>query len=154
MEKEKLTPINTINGIEINEELMQKVISVPKRDEIINAVINSYLISQLGIDENQVSDEKKQLIQKNFIHLMCQVLNDFKIINERLKKYKAERANLEGVKSNEAEYRRKKLEYFAKLNKRAQNDIVMFLNKNLTEYLIEIDYDLHQDFARMKPTSK
>ena len=80
MEKEKLTPINTINGIEINEELMQKVISVPKRDEIINAVINSYLISQLGIDENQVADEKKQLIQKNFIHLMCQVLNDFKII--------------------------------------------------------------------------
>lgn len=144
MEKEKLTPINTINGIEINEELMQKVISVPKRDEIINAVINSYLISQLGIDENQVSDEKKQLIQKNFIHLMCQVLNDFKIINERLKKYKAERANLEGVKSNEAEYRRKKLEYFAKLNKRAQNDIVMFLNKNLTEYLIEIDYDTLQ----------
>ncbi|MEI3374717.1 MAG: hypothetical protein V8R00_02035 [Coprococcus catus] len=56
MEKEKLTPINTINGIEINEELMQKVISVPKRDEIINAVINSYLISQLGINENQVSE--------------------------------------------------------------------------------------------------
>lgn len=141
MEEEKFTLINTINGIKINEELMQKVISVPERNENVNVAINNYLINQLGIDENQMSEEKKQLIQKNFIHLMCQVLNDLKIIDERLNKYKTERANIEGVKSNEAEYRRRKLEYFAKLNKRAQNDIFMFLNKKITEYLIEADYD-------------
>lgn len=115
MEEEKYTLIDTINGIEINEELMQKIQSVPKRNENAEVTINNYLIKQLGIDENQKSDDKKQLIQKNFIHLMCQVLNDLKIIDERLKKYKAERVKLEGIKSNEAEYRHRKLEYFAKL---------------------------------------
>lgn len=142
MEEEKYTLINTINGI--NEELMQKVISVSERNKNVDVEINNYLINQLGIDENQMSEEKKQLIQKNFIHLMCQVLNDLKIIDERLKKYKSERANLEGVKSNEAEYRRRKLEYFAKLNKRAKNDIFMFLNKDIKEYLLEADYETLQ----------
>ena len=144
MEEEKYTLIDTINGIEINEELMQKIQSVPKRNENAEVTINNYLIKQLGIDENQKSDDKKQLIQKNFIHLMCQVLNDLKIIDERLKKYKAERVKLEGIKSNEAEYRHRKLEYFAKLNKRAQNDVFMFLNKAIKEYLIETDYDTLQ----------
>ena len=144
MEEEKYTLINTINGIEINEELMQKIQSVPERNENAEVTINNYLIKQLGIDENQMSDDKKQLIQKNFIHLMCQVLNDLKIVDERLKKYKAERVKLEGIKSNEAEYRRRKLEYFAKLNKRAQNDVFMFLNKDIKEYLIETDYDTLQ----------
>ena len=69
MEEEKYTLINTINGIEINEELMQKIQSVPERNENADVTINNYLIKQLGIDENQMSDDKKQLIQKNFIHL-------------------------------------------------------------------------------------
>lgn len=144
MEKEKLSPIKTINGISVNEEVLQKIMPTPRKTEIVDAAIDVYLLTQLGIDDNQVSSEKKELIQKNFIHLMCQVLNDLNTISERLKKYKAERASLEGIKSNEAEYRRRKLEYFAKLNKRAQDDIVTFLNENLTEYLVETDYDTLQ----------
>ena len=64
MEEEKYTLIDTINGIEINEELMQKIQSVPKRNENAEVTINNYLIKQLGIDENQKSDDKKQLIQR------------------------------------------------------------------------------------------
>mgnify|MGYP000246598129 FL=1 len=51
MEEEKYTLIDTINGIEINEELMQKIQSVPKRNENAEVTINNYLIKQLGIDE-------------------------------------------------------------------------------------------------------
>ena len=144
MDKEKLIPINAINGTEINEELLEKIIPVPRRNESIDVAINSYLFKNLGIDDNQIPEEKKELIQKNFIHLMCQVLNDLNTIGKRLKKYKAERARLEGIKLNEAEYKRRKLEYFAKLNKRAQNDIVAFLNKDIAKYLMETDYDTLQ----------
>lgn len=58
MEEEKYTLINTINGIEINEGFMRKLQSVPKRNENAEIAINNYLIKQLGIDENQMSDEK------------------------------------------------------------------------------------------------
>ncbi len=64
MEEEKYTLIDTINGIEINEELMQKIQSVPKRNENAEVTINNYLIKQLGIDENQKSDDKKTIDTK------------------------------------------------------------------------------------------
>ena len=35
MDKEKLIPINAINGTEINEELLEKIIPVPRRNESI-----------------------------------------------------------------------------------------------------------------------
>ena len=102
--------------------------------------MKNYLIHQLEIDK-QIPEEKKDLIQKNFIHLMCQIRNDLYIIDERLKKYKCEREKLERIKSNEMEYRRRKLEYFVKLNKKAQDDIVSFLVKDITKYLLDSDYD-------------
>lgn len=144
MDKENLTPITTVNGIEINEELLQKIIPASRREEIVDVTISSYLFRQLGIDDNELSEEKRELIQKNFIHLMCQVINDLNITDKRLKNYKAERERLNGVKSNEAEYKRRKLDYFSKLNNRAQNEIATFLSKDIAKYLIETDYDTLQ----------
>lgn len=144
MDKENLTPITTVNEVEINEEFLQKIIPSSRRKEIVDVTISSYLFRQLGIDDNKLSEEKRELIQKNFIHLMCQVINDLNTTDKRLKKYKAERACLDGVKSNEAEYKRRKLDYFSKLNNRAQNEIAAFLNKDIAEYLIETDYDTLQ----------
>lgn len=120
--------------------LKSKIIFVLERNESGDTTMKNYLIHQLEIDK-QIPEEKKDLIQKNFIHLMCQIRNDLYIIDERLKKYKCEREKLERIKSNEMEYRRRKLEYFVKLNKKAQDDIVSFLVKDITKYLLDSDYD-------------
>lgn len=144
MDKDKLVPITSIAGTDVNEELQQKIISVSEESELVDDKINSYLFNRLGIDVNQMTEERKELIKKNFIHLICQVMDDLSIISNRLNQYRIERTELEGKKSNESEYRRRKLEYFAKLNKRAQDDIVEFLNKDITKYLVETDYDTLQ----------
>lgn len=65
---------------------------------------------------------------------MCQVIDDLRIIDERLTRYNNEREQLESSKTNESEYRRRKLIYFADLNRKAQNDIVNFLNYGIKDY--------------------
>lgn len=153
--EEKSQSTNYNDGIESKIELFLSSRTNPENSENADADINSYLINQLGIDANQLTYDKKMLIQKNFIHLICLVCNDLHIIEERLNKYKKERADLDGVKSNEAEYRRRKLEYFAKMNKSAQNDIVLFLINGITGYLKEINDDTlqieraHDDWGKM-----
>lgn len=142
--KEKFQAINFPNGIEFNNKLFQSIGVDLENVENVDIDAKAYLIEQLGIEDNQLRDDSKNLIQRNFIHLICQVRNDLSTIEERLKKYKKERADLDGVKSNEAEYRRRKLEYFTKMNKSAQNDIVLFLTKGITGYLKEIQYDTLQ----------
>lgn len=142
--KEKFQAINFPNGIEFNNKLFQSIGVNLENVENVDIDAKAYLIEQLGIEDNQLRDDSKNLIQRNFIHLICQVRNDLSTIEERLKKYKKERADLDGVKSNEAEYRRRKLEYFTKMNKSAQNDIVLFLTKGITGYLKEIQYDTLQ----------
>lgn len=75
MEEEKYKLINTINGI--NEELMQKVISVSERNKNVDVEINNYLINQLGIDENQMS-EKKTVDTKEFYTSYVSSIERFK----------------------------------------------------------------------------
>lgn len=140
----KMTKDNIGNGIKINETLVQEFKTHSQKEEIVDSTIEDYLLKQLKIIDEEITDEKKKLIKKNFVHLMCQVLSDLNLINERLRKYKEERTKLENIKSNEAEYTRRKLEYFAKLNKNAQNDIITFLVKDINRYLIETNYDTLQ----------
>lgn len=104
--------------------------------------IENFLFENLGIKTNQLSPEKKALAQKNFNYFICLVMTDLSIIRNRLKAYKMERASLDKVKSNAAEYRRRKLEYFARLNKDAQDEILDFLNNGFAEYLLDFDYDV------------
>lgn len=154
MSKENVTPIKTIHGIEIKKELFQNIVSEAERNEDAEIEIGDYLLNQLGIEDKEIPTDKKELIQKNFIHLICQVLSDLNMISERLRKYKEERLRLEGVKTNEAEYRRRKLEYFAKLNKNAQNDIVIFLDRDIKNYILETNYDTLQREKNMDELEK
>lgn len=112
----------------------------PKDGSVVS--VNEYLFGQLGIDVSQKTDAEKEALVRNFIYSICQVVSDLRISEERIEKYKKERTKLENVKSNEAEYRRRRLEYFAKLNKKAQYEMISFLRDGLASYLSEISYDM------------
>lgn len=113
---------------------------IPENSSVVP--VNEYLFGQLGIDASQKTDDEKETFVKNFIYSICQVVSDLKISEDRIETYKKERTKLENVKSNEAEYRRRRLEYFAKLNKKAQYEIISFLRDDLASYLSEIGYDM------------
>lgn len=116
------TPLNANGQIEDFIKILHTTTSAQE----VNASVNTYLFNFLGIEESQKSEDEKLLISNNFIHLMCQVIDDLRIIDERLTRYNNEREQLESSKTNESEYRRRKLIYFADLNRKAQNDIVNF----------------------------
>lgn len=132
---------NKVQGLELNNLLLNSLSPLSSTEEGETVTIENYLLEQLGIDSSKMADDKKKLLHKNFTHLVCLVVADLKVIRRRLIAYKAERSSLEGIKSNEAEYRRRKLEYFARLNKAAQDEIVDFLNNKMAEYLLETQYD-------------
>lgn len=142
MQKEELTPVEMSNNIE--EKLIEEIIPLSKKKDNVELSIVSYLFKQLGINDDQLSEDRKELILRNFIHLICQVLDDMNTIEDRLAEYKAEYAMLEKVKTNEAEYRRRKLKYFVELNEKAQKDIITFFINDIAEYLIDVDYDTLQ----------
>lgn len=99
--------------------------------------IDNYLLEVLGMDTKQVPNETKELIKNNFVHLMCVVIKDLQIVDERINKYRIQRKSLESDKSNGAEYKRRKLDYFAQQNKQAKWDIVEFLISGVKEYFLQ-----------------
>ena len=48
--------------------------------------ISEYMLKQVGIDFSTMTDDRKNLLTKNFIHLMCSVMSDINAANDRLKK--------------------------------------------------------------------
>ena len=113
--------------------------SYPRKTE--TEPIADYLLSQLGIDYQDMSDEDKMLLQKNFIYIICRVLRDIREISDHIKEYETRLKDLDNDKSNAAEYKRRKLKYFCKINLDAENEIVDFLNKGIKDYLIEKKFD-------------
>lgn len=103
--------------------------------------ISEYLQKQLSIDVSMLSEDEGHLLVKNFVHLMCMVIRDIKSVNSRLNRCQAEYKKYEGDKSNAAEYFRRKADYFCTINKNAYNEILLFLQDDLKEYLLENRYD-------------
>lgn len=134
----EITKMCKCKDTEASETAGQTIASVESNDpEKISLTIDDYLFGVLGMDTKQASGEKKKLIKNNFVHLMCLVIKDLQTIEGRLNTYKIQRKALESDKSNGAEYKRRKLEYFAKQNRQAKEDIVEFLNSGVKEYLLE-----------------
>lgn len=134
----EITKMCKCKDTEASETAGQTIASVSSNDpEKISLTIDDYLFGVLGMDTKQASGEKKKLIKNNFVHLMCLVIKDLQTIEGRLNTYKIQRKALESDKSNGAEYKRRKLEYFAKQNRQAKEDIVEFLNSGVKEYLLE-----------------
>lgn len=111
--------------------------------------IEKYLLKQIGIDCTTLTEDKERLLTKNFIHLMCLIIDDIKLVNDRLNKYQEEYHKYEKDKSNAAEYYRRKIEYFCTINRDARTEILDFLQVGLKEYILENDFDtLKRELSR------
>ena len=108
--------------------------------------IEQYLFESLGIDISMYSDEQVKLLRKNFDHLVRVVIDDLKSINNRLSDYQERYKTIENVKSNEAEFTRRKIIYFCELNKAAREEITSFITSGLKEFLLDNQYDTLRRF--------
>lgn len=104
--------------------------------------IEEYLLRQLGCEFSNFSREEKQLFLKNYTYMTSIIIKDLKEIDNRISFCKKEYKKLEANKTNEAEYQRRKLEHFAKINKVAKIDVIKFLNNGLKDYLLEHKFDI------------
>lgn len=103
--------------------------------------ISEYMLKQLGIDIAKLKDTEKNLLLKNFVHLMCNVLSDIKLVNNRLIQYQEKYDKCKNDKSNVAEYYRRKIEHFCKINKEALTEIMDFLQNRIGNYIMENRFD-------------
>ena len=103
--------------------------------------IAEYLLNQLDIAYQDMTDDEKALLQKNFIYVICRVLQDIREISDHIKEYEMRLKVIENDKSNAAEYNRRKLKYFCKINRDAEEEIIDFLNNGIKEYLLEKKFD-------------
>lgn len=103
--------------------------------------IEEYLLKTLDIEIQGLDEEKKQLYLKNFIYTISKIILELREIDTRIQEYKQEYKVIENDKSNLAEYTRRKLKYFLKINEEAQQEIMCFLRDELKKYLIDVDFD-------------
>ena len=108
----EITKMCNNKNAEVSKTIKPTVTSVELDDpRKVSLKIDDYLFGVLGMDTEQASNEKRELIKDNFVHLMCLVIKDLQTIEGRLNTYKIQRKALESDKSNGAEYKRRKLEY-------------------------------------------
>lgn len=104
--------------------------------------IEDYVLSVLGIEKSSLGDLNPELYYKNYVYLMCRVTKDIEEIEERLACYKSKHISLQNIKTNAAEFERRKLVYFCELNKEALEEICIFIAKSIPEFLRDSNYDL------------
>ena len=104
--------------------------------------INDYVLSSFEIEKNTLANISPELLYKNFSYLMCHVARDIKEIEERLSNYKSNYTSLQNIKTNAAEFERRKLVYFCDLNKDALKDICSFIAEGIPEFLKDSQNDL------------
>lgn len=73
---------------------------------------------------------------------MCRVTKDIEEIEKRLACYKSKHISLQNIKTNAAEFERRKLVYFCDLNKEALEEICIFIAEGIPEFLRDSNYDL------------
>lgn len=127
----------TFAQIAIGEAVNNPIITLCRQTE----PIIDYLLRQLNINSSTFTTDKKELLQKNFIYIMCLIIGDLKAIENRIEEYKGEYKKLNRDKSNTAEYQRRKIEYFCTINKDARIEIINFLETGLKNYLLENEFD-------------
>lgn len=104
--------------------------------------IEQYLLEKMDLTSQGLSSEETNLLCKNFIHLMCTVIDDLKSIDSRLVDYKKRYVDIKNDKNNAAEFQRRKIEYFCEINKKAKDQILDFLSDGVREYLLENKFDV------------
>lgn len=67
-------------------------------------ILEEYLARELDIDLRTLPEAEKNVLNRNFVHLMCTIISDLRSIDERLRVYKERYAVLENDKTNAAEF--------------------------------------------------
>jgi len=135
--------MNLYNYGEIENGItLSSLISMNKEKCQETELIEEYLLRQLDSDFSGFSKEKKQLFMKNYIYMSTMIIMDLREIDTRIAYCKKESKKLDGDKSNEAEYRIRKIQYFSRINKEAKDEIVEFLHNKLKDYILEHTYDI------------
>lgn len=101
--------------------------------------IEDYVLSTLGIEKSAI--EKPEIFYKNCVHLMCHLFKDIKEIEDRLTAYKVRYNALQKLKTNKADFERRKLIYFCDLNKEALREINSFIANGIPSFLSDHSYD-------------
>ncbi|MBP8594726.1 MAG: hypothetical protein KBI35_09970 [Ruminococcus sp.] len=122
-----------IGGQELSEFLC------PQKD-VTYTKIEDYVLQSLNIDS--LSYVEPDIFQRNFIYLMCNVLKDIREIENRLNEYHFQFNSIKDMKGLEAEYKRRKILYFCKINKEAHKEICSFLSDKIVKYLLATKYDM------------
>lgn len=122
--------------------LSKTLFTTDLRKEIDYIAIEDYVLSILGIEKGELGDLNPELCYKNYVYLMCHVTKDIKEIEERLTDYKSKYISLQNIKTNAAEFERRKLVYFCDLNKEALEEICSFIAKSIPKFLRDSNYDL------------
>ena len=117
--------------------LLSAILSSEKDVDYIS--IEDYILTTLGIEKCSI--EKPEIFYKNFIHLACHLIKDIKEIEERLSDYRARYSALQSIKTNKAEFERRKLIYFCDLNKEALREINGFISSGIPSFLSDHTYD-------------
>lgn len=104
--------------------------------------IEDYVLSALEIEKSSLGDLNPELYCKNYVYLMCCVTKDIEEIEKRLACYKSKHISLQNIKTNTAEFERRKLVYFCDLNKEALEEICIFIAEGIPEFLRDSNYDL------------
>lgn len=104
--------------------------------------IEDYVLSTLGIEKSSLGDLNPELYYKNYVYLMCCVTKDIGEIERRLACYKSKYISMQNIRTNAAEFERRKLVYFCDLNKEALEEICIFIAESIPEFLRDSNYDL------------
>ncbi len=132
-----------IDEIRAKSTLLSETLpTTDSRKGIDYVAIEDYVLSILGIEKSALGDLNPELYYKNYVYLMCHVTKDIEEIEERLACYKAKYNSLQNIKTNAAEFERRKLAYFCDLNKEALDEICGFVAKGIPEFLRDSNYDL------------
>jgi len=104
-------------------------------------ILEEYLVRELDIDLDTVNEKEKNVLTKNFVHLMCTVIDDLRSIDKRLSEYRERYEFLKNDRSNAAEFKRRKIQYFCDINKNARSEILDFVTNGIKQYLLDNPFD-------------
>lgn len=120
------------------ELVLEEIQGKESEQEII---LEEYLARELDIDLGTLSEAEKNVLNRNFVHLMCTIIGDLRSIDERLRAYKERYAVLENDKTNATEFQKRKILYFCDINKNAKNEILDFVANDIKKYLLDNCFD-------------
>lgn len=94
-------------------------------------ILEEYLARELDIDLSTINETEKNLMNRNFVHIMCTVIDDIRSIDKRLTEYKERYESIKNDKSNADDFKRRKIKYFCDINKNAKSEILNFLTNGV-----------------------